>query len=172
MGLGTLISKIFLLVTMVIDDLTQVFVVLFWWLVAILVVSSRRIDCIDPSGWSKVWKSWAIRATIMTTFSIMLIILMVLPRPVWGLGVLKTLKRLGFRLLQPEKVLIEDLFPSIFVRFEGGLIAAKTISIYFSDIRQKVESGFSLYSNDLLNDLFRDVLLRAILLDLGMDKSL
>ena len=51
-------------------------------------------------------------------------------------------------------------------------MAPKTASIYFSDPGQKVEGGFTLYSDDFLNGLLPGIFSMAILLGLGTDEKL
>ena len=96
---------------------------------------------------------------------------MVFPRPVQGHDVFGALKRLGFRLLRPRKVLVEDLLFCAFVRLEGGLIALKTANIYLSNPGQKSESGFGLYADSFFGGLLPNVLLTAILLGLGTNRG-
>ena len=80
------------------------------------------------------------------------------------------LKRLGSKLLQPEKFLVENLVFGAFFRYERGLIALKINTIYFSDLGRKFESGFGLCDNGFLNGFLTDVFAMAILLGLGTDK--
>ena len=96
---------------------------------------------------------------------------MVFPRPVSGLGVLRALKKLGYRLLRLRKVLVKDLFFGAFVCLKRGSITLETASIHFSDPRQKVKGGFGLYNNGFLNGLFLVVLSMAILLGLDTDRN-
>ena len=95
---------------------------------------------------------------------------MVFLRPVRGLGILEVLRRLRSRLLRLKKVLIKDLLFGAFVRFGRGLMALRTTSIHFSDLRQKVEDSFSLCNDSFLNGLLSDIFSIAILLGLGTDK--
>ena len=171
MKLGALISKMHLLVTIIRGGLTQVLVLPVWWPAAVLVISSRRIGCIDLCGWGRAWKSWATRVTITTTSSIAPIVSMVLLRPVRGFDILGIMRKLGSRLLQPGKVLFEDFFLNAFVRFGGRSMTLKAASIYFLHLRQKIESGVGPYGNGLVNGLLPDVLLIAILLGLGTNEE-
>ena len=171
MGLSVLVSKISFFVIIVIGDLIQVFVFLLWWPVAVLVIPSRRIGYINPSGWSRAWKSWAARATMITASFIAPIVFMVLPRSIQGLGVFRALRRLRSKLLKSRRVPVEDLLFGAFVCLGGRLMALKIVSIYFSDLRRKVEGRFSLCGNSLLNGLLLGVFLTAILLSLSINEK-
>ena len=160
-----------LFVIIIIGDLTQVPVLPLQWPVVVLVFLNRKIACIDPNSWSRVWRSWAVKAIIITFYSITFIISRVLPRLIQGLNVLETLKRLESKLLKLRKVLIKNLFLSAFVRLKERLMAPRTASIYFSDLKRKVESSFGFCDNGLFNRLFLDILSMAILLSLGTDKK-
>ena len=94
---------------------------------------------------------------------------MIFPRLVLNLGVFETLKRMGSRLLQPGRVSVKNLLLNPLVCLEGGSIASKIASIYFSDPGQKVKGGFGVYGNGLLNALLLDIFLTAILLGLDTD---
>ena len=93
---------------------------------------------------------------------------MVLLRPVQGLGILEAMKRLRFRLVKSRKILVGNLLFDVFVRLRGGLMASKTVSIYFSDSERKVKGGFGLRGDGFLNGLLSNVLLTVILLSLGI----
>ena len=97
---------------------------------------------------------------------------MVLLSLIKGFGVLGALRRLEIRLLRPGKVLIEDFLLDAFVRLRGRLMASKTVNIPFFDSGQKVESGFSLYNDGLLDGLLPGILLTTILLCLSTDGGL
>ena len=51
--LNALVSKMPFLVTIVINDLTQILVLLFQWPVPVIIVPSKKIGCIGPSGLGK-----------------------------------------------------------------------------------------------------------------------
>ena len=70
------------------------------------------------------------------------------------------------------RVPVENLFFGAFVCLGRGLIAPKTAIIYFSDLRRKIEGGFSLYSDGFFNNLLPSVFSTAILLGLGIDEKL
>ena len=170
MRLGALIHKILFLVTIVRTDLIWVSVLLLWWLVAILVFLSKEKCCINLSGWGKAWKSWAAKATITTAFFITPITLMVFSRTIWGLSVLKVLRRLRSRFLRPKRVLVENFFFGAFVRLGERSMAPKTVSIHFSDLKRKVKGGFALCGDDFFNSLLPGILPTAILFGLGTNK--
>ena len=158
-------------VTITINDLTQISIFLIWWPVAISVVASRRIGYIDLSCWGQAWRSWAKRATITTAFSIIHIIFIIFLRPVRGLGILGVLKRLGYRLLKPKRVLVENFLFDTFFHLGGRSMALKIANIYFLDSRQKVKGSFSLRNDSFLNGLLSSIFSKAILLGLDMDKK-
>ena len=103
-------------------------------------------------------------------FSIMPIIFMVLLRPVRDLGMHGALKKLGSKLLKPEKVLIENFLFSAFVPLEEKLMTPRTANIYLLNPERKVGSGFSFCNNGLLDGLFLDVFPMANLFSLSTDK--
>ena len=170
MGLGALISKMPFLVTIVIGDLNQIFVLPLQWLVAVLIIPRRRIGRINPNGWREALRSWTVRAMITTTSSITSIVLMIFLRPVQSFGILGALKRLKSRLLRLEKVPFKDFFFGTFVRLKEGSIAPRTVNIYFSNPRRKIKGGFSFRGNGFLNGLLSSILSMAILLGLGMHR--
>ena len=100
----------------------------------------------------------------------MFIVFMVFQRPVRGLRVLGALRKLGSRLLKPERVLIKDLFFDAFVYLKRGLMAARIANIYLSNPRRKVKSGFGLHS-DGFDGLLLGVFPTAILVCLGTDRE-
>ena len=51
MELGALVSKMPLLITIIINNLIQALVFPLQWPVAVLVILSRRIGCINLNGW-------------------------------------------------------------------------------------------------------------------------
>ena len=161
-----------LLVIILTSDLIQVPVVLHWWLITVAIVLIRRIGHINSCRWGEAWKSEAAKAIIMTTSSIASIVPTVTLMSIWGLGILRELMRLGFRLLRPGRVPVDDLFLSTFVCLRGRLMAPKTARIYLLNLRQKVKSSFALCSNGLLDGLLPNVLPTAILLGLSMDRGL
>ena len=77
---------------------------------------------------------------------------------------------LCFLILKAEA--IEDFIAGVLfvlgIKRAMGLGAA---SIYFTDPRQKVESGFGLRNNSFLDALISDVLLTAVLLGLGINRG-
>ena len=161
-----------LLVTIITGDLTQVLVLLLWWSVVFLVVSSKRIGCTNPGSWHEAWKSWPATAIITTAPFIIFILLMVFLRLVWGFSILKTWKKLWSRLLRLREVPVKDLFLSAFIRFGERSMAPKTVSIYFLDPEPKVEGGFSFYNNSFFNGFFLSVFSMIILTSLGTDRKL
>ena len=169
-GLDALVSKILFLITIVIGNLSQVFVLPFWWPAAVLVIPSQRIKSVDSNSWGEAWRSWAAKATITTASSITPIIFMIFPRLVRGMGVLGVLRRLGSRFLRFKRVLVGNLFFDAFVHLKGGLMASRTASIHFSDPERKVEGGFGLRGNGFFNGLLLGVFSIAILLGLGTDR--
>ena len=95
---------------------------------------------------------------------------MVFPRLVRGPIVLKALKRLGFKILKPRRILVEEFLFAALVRLVKRLMAPKITSIYFSDPRRKAEGGFSLRSDGLFNGLLLGVFPTALSLGLGTDR--
>ena len=132
MGFGVLVNKMTLFVTIVISNLTQVFVIPSRQPVTI--VSSEKASYIDLRGCDAAWRFWAARAIITIVFSIALIIFIVFLRPVRSFDVFEVLKRLGFRLLRPRKVLDENFFFDIFVYLGKRSMALWTVNIYFWDL--------------------------------------
>ena len=155
------------LTIIVINSLTQVFNIPSGHLITI--VSSGRIGCLDSSGWGKALRLLATDAIITTTFSIMTIILKVFLRLVKDFSVFGALRRLKFNLLRTKKISVKNLFFGILICLGGGLITPETASIYFSDQRRKVKSGFDFWHNIFLDSLLPDVFLATILIGLGMD---
>ena len=97
---------------------------------------------------------------------------MIFLRPIQGLSVLEVLKRLESGFLRCGKVPVEDFLFGAFVCLKRELMAPRIASIYLLDPGQKVESGFGLYGNRVLDDLLLGVYLTAILLGLGTNKEL
>ena len=49
-------------------------------------------------------------------------------------------------------------------------MALKTARIYFSNLKQKVESGFGLHDNGFFDNLLLNIFLATILIGLSMDR--
>ena len=114
---------------------------------------------------------WGIKTTIMTTFSIAPIVLMVFLSFIKSLGIFEAFRRLASRLLRPGKIPVKNFFLGVCVCLERRLMILWTANIYFSDSRLKVESGFSLHGDSFFDRLLVDVFLATILIGLGMDKG-
>ena len=170
-GLNALVSKIPFFVIIVINDLTQIFVLLFWWPVVVAVVLNKKIGCINPNSYGKVWRSWATRTMITMVFFIAFINLRILLRPVQSLDILKMLRKLRFKLLKFEKNPIEDFFFGMFICLEKRLMALRTANIYLLNPGQKVKSGFGLCEDGFLDGLFPDILLIVIFFSLDIDEG-
>ena len=89
------------------------------------------------------WRSLDTKATIMTASFITSIVPVILLRPLWGLSILETLRKLWSRFLKSRKVLVENLFFGAFIRLIRGSMAPKTANICFLDPGWKVKGGFS-----------------------------
>ena len=77
---------------------------------------------------------------------------------------------MGFKFLKPGKIAVETILFSVFVRLKGGSMTPCTANIHLLNLRQKVGSGFDLYSNSFLDDLLLGVLLTAILFGLHINR--
>ena len=171
MGLGALVSKMPFLITIVTNGLAQVLIFLMRWPVAatIIIVLSRSLAHIDPSGRSGALRLETAR-TAIATILIVSTFLMV-PARSFDLRRLGAMRKHGLCLVRAEQK--GASVPGIILgRFWGGVVALGAANIYLMDPQKKVKGGLGLSHNGLPNGLVPSVFLTIFLLGLGMDKWL
>ena len=158
---STLVSKMAFLVIIIIGDLIQVLIMLSKQLVTIIL--SRKIDYVYPSGWGRVLKHWAV---ITRIFSIAFIFLVGFLRFLKRLGILEAVRRQDFTLIKPERIPVKNLLFGVFLYLWKRWIAPRTINIYFTDPKQKVECRFGFWNNSFLDGIPSDIFLTIIMIGL------
>ena len=140
------------------------------WLVPATIISSQSLGRVDPSGRGGALRLRAAKATIATIL-IMLTLLMVLVRSLQSLSLLETMRRHGSCLLEAERK--GALVPSMILgTFQDRAMALGAASIHLTDQQRKVQGGFGLSCDSLLDSLVPDVFLTTFLLGLGMNGGL
>ena len=119
-----------LLITVVIGGPAHVRIFPTRWLVAAIIISSRGLGRVDPSGRGGALRSRAAGAVI-ATISIAPTLLVV-PAMFLGLGGLGAMRKHGLCLVRAEKkgALVPDV---IFGNFRGRAVALEAVSIHLTD---------------------------------------
>ena len=159
------------LVIILTGDLTQVLIFSLQWPVTITVVSRYSLTHVDTSNQGKVLRLEVTRNTIGFSFTSTLYV--VLARFLTGLSTLKTMERKGLCFLRLKTKKIGVFIAGVLFRLGGGkAMALGAASIYLTDPKKKVKSGYSLCNDGFLDGLIPDVLLTIVLLDLSIDGEL
>ena len=141
------------------------------WLVAVTVVPRRGFSCIDPSGRGGALKSESTKTTI--GFTIATVFFMFSARSLEGLNMLEAKEKQDFWFLRLRAEGIWAFISGVFFGLgSGGVMALGAVNIYLTDLEQKVEGGFGLRGDSVLDGLVSDIVPTAILLGLDMDKEL
>ena len=157
-----------LLVIVVIGGLAQVLIFLTGWPVAtsIAIVLSRGLVCVNPSHRGGDLMPGVVEAAI----AIILIAptFLLVPARFFGLGELGAMKNQGLYLVTAERK--EALVLSVILgRFHGGTVAPEAANIHLTNRQKKVQGGFGLSRDSLLDCLVLDVFLRTFLFSLSAD---
>ena len=159
-------SKLALFVTVVTSGPAQVFIFPTRWLVTATIILRRSLGCVDSSGqsgalWPRAAEAAIVIILIAPTF-------LVVPARSFGLGELRAVMKQSLCLLRAEWKGISVL--SVIVgRFLGGVVAPGAASIHPTDLQRKVQGGFGLSRNSLLDGLVQGVFVTTFLLGLGTD---
>ena len=159
-----------LLITIVIDDPAQVPIFSTCWLVTTTIILSRGLSCVNPSGRGGAPRPGAVRAAI-ATISIVHTLPVISAQSLWGLSLHGTMRMHGLCLLRAEqkKASISGV---ILGRFWGRAVAPRIANIHLTDLERKVQGGFGLNRDNLLNSQVPGVVLITFLLCLGTDGGL
>ena len=170
-GLRALVGKIAIFITVIIGGLAQIHIFLTRWPIATIITTvwSWGLDRVDPS-----YRGGALRPRVAgATITIIPIAstFLVIPARSLGLSVLGTMRKHGSSFVRAEwkKAPVPDVIPN---RFSGGVVALEAASFYLTDLQKKVQSGFGLSYNSLLDDLVPSVFSMIFLLGLSADKWL
>ena len=114
MWLKALICKIAFFVTIVIGDLTQVFIIHSKW--PIIIVSISKISYIDSYSLGKALRS---RAIIMAVYVIAFTFFVIFLSLIEGFKVFRAIKRLASWFLKPEQIIFKVFFLYMIIWFKG-----------------------------------------------------
>ena len=166
--LRALVGKMALLIIVVTSGPAHVFIFPRRWLVAATLILSRDLGRVDSSSRGGAIRPRAVEGTI-GMIPIAPIFLVILARAL-GLDGLRAMRKHSSYLLRVERK--RALVPGvIFSRFQGRAVAPGAASIHLTGSQRKVQSGFSLSRNSLLDDLVLGVFSTTLLLSLSTDRG-
>ena len=135
-----------------------------------MVALKHDLNCVDTNGWREILESKATRTII--GIAIALIFLVISARFLKGLSMLIAMEKQCLCFLRLKAEAIEASLASVLFWFKSGkAMATKATSIYFPNSRWKVESGFNLCNDRLLDTRVLGVFLTAFLLGLGINEG-